>query len=561
MPEYLAPGVYIEETSFRSKSIEGVSTSTTAFVGPTRRGPVGGTPEMVTSVADFERIYGGPGSLSHGRNYVALAVRAFFENGGSRLYVSRAFQANSEADTGVAAVADTAVGVTIAARFPGASGNGSITFREAGQQVSGGAIAKLATGTVALVPNGADPDILAVKTAAGWKDGSDADVAVAANATIQVLSLSAEAVDGDGNVQLAEGMGYDSRHPRFIANVMAAAPSRRVDALQNMYAVSVTNAVNFAALRSALLGSAPAAKHAATGGNDGAAPGASGYDAALNALDPLDDVSILAAPGHSANSAAAAIRSSLISNVEAPGRYRVAVLDSGLGKAPSDVKGTRGGIDSDRAALYYPWVTIANPLARPGDASEPMEIDVPPSGALCGIYARNDAERGVWKTPANEVVRGALRFERELSHGEVEALNPLGINCLRSFTGRGHRVWGGRTASSDPEWKYLSVRRYFNYLESSIERGTQWAVFEPNGKALWENVRQTISDFLYNEFRSGALLGDTTDEAYFVRCDRSTMTQNDLDNGRMVCLIGVAVVKPAEFVIFRIGQKTASSRG
>ena len=139
-------------------------------------------------------------------------------------------------------------------------------------------------------------------------------------------------------------------------------------------------------------------------------------------------------------------------------------------------------------------------------------------------------------------------------------LNPVGVNCLRYLPGRDLRVWGARTISSDPEWKYVNVRRYMIYLEHTVDRGTQWAVFEPNGEALWANIRETVSSFLYNEWRSGALLGGSPEEAYFVRCDRSTMTQNDLDNGRLICLIGVAVLKPAEFVIFRIGQKTADAR-
>jgi phage tail sheath protein FI len=209
--------------------------------------------------------------------------------------------------------------------------------------------------------------------------------------------------------------------------------------------------------------------------------------------------------------------------------------------------------------MYYPWVVVNNPLAGP-NSPQPAEIALPPSGFVCGIYARSDVERGVWKAPANEVVRGALRFERNINHGEQELLNPIGVNCLRYLSGRGFRVWGARTISSDPEWKYVNVRRYFNYLEASIDRGTQWVVFEPNGELLWANVRGTIADFLLNEWKSGALLGTKQDEAFFVRCDRTTMTQNDLDNGRLVCLIGVAVVKPAEFVIFRIGQKTADAK-
>jgi phage tail sheath protein FI len=176
---------------------------------------------------------------------------------------------------------------------------------------------------------------------------------------------------------------------------------------------------------------------------------------------------------------------------------------------------------------------------------------------VAGIYARNDAEKAVFKAPANEVVRGAIGFELLLNKAQQDILNPEGVNCFRFFEGRGFRLWGARTISSDPEWKYISVRRYFAYLERSIDKGTQFVVFENNSESLWAIVTRTVEDFLFNEWRSGALLGTKPEEAFFVRCDRSTMTQNDLDNGRLICLIGVAVVKPAEFVIFRIGQWTA----
>jgi hypothetical protein len=283
---------------------------------------------------------------------------------------------------------------------------------------------------------------------------------------------------------------------------------------------------------------------------------------ALSTLGRLDDVSIVAAPGCTAYATNAndAITLALIAHAEGRRRYRIAVLDTEAALTPGGARAARSRMDSHRAALYYPWVVVANPNARPGNDRVPKEIALPPSGFICGIYARNDIERGVFKAPANEVVRGALRFERDVSFGEQEMLNPLGVNCLRFFPGRGYRVWGARTASSDPEWKYVNIRRYFNYLEASIDRGTQWAVFEPNGERLWANVRTTVSDFLYNEWVTGALLGTRPEEAFFVRCDRSTMTQNDLDNGRLICLIGVAALKPAEFVIFRIGQKTADAR-
>ena len=176
------------------------------------------------------------------------------------------------------------------------------------------------------------------------------------------------------------------------------------------------------------------------------------------------------------------------------------------------------------------------------------------------LYARTDETRGVHKAPANEVVRLATGLELLLTSTQQAVLNPHGINCLRWFEGRGYRVWGARTASSEPEWKYLNVRRYCAYLEHSIERGTQWAAFEPNGPQVWSNVRSAVEDFLFKEFSNGRLLGTKPEEAYFVRCDRTTMTQDDLDNGRLVCLVGVAPLRPAEFVIFHIAQQTADAR-
>jgi hypothetical protein len=296
------------------------------------------------------------------------------------------------------------------------------------------------------------------------------------------------------------------------------------------------------------------------GGHDGAEPEAATYETALEKLGGIEDISIIAAPGSSAYASDQSVRNALITAAERRRAYRIAVLDPPKDKMVDEVRDLRGLNDSTRAALYYPWVVVPNPSAGPADPGATKELVLPPSGFVCGIYARSDIERGVWKAPANEVVRSALRFETDVNFAEQEILNPAGVNCLRYLSGRGYRVWGARTISSDPEWKYVSVRRYFNYLERSIDVGTQWAVFEPNGERLWSNIRETIGSFLYSEWRSGALLGEDPKQAYFVRCDRSTMTQNDLDNGRLVCLVGVAVVKPAEFVIFRVGQKTADSR-
>ena len=584
MPEYLAPGVYVEETSFRAKSIEGVGTSTTAFAGPTRKGPFRATaddqevPELLTSFGDFERIYGGitdlalTGTSPH-TNYLAHAVRAFFNEGGSRLYVARAVGAGATTASGQVTPDGTAAAeaVHFVSRFPGSLGNGQVVVREQLAPVAATAMANAPAGTL-LVTGSGGTTAYHLKVGNDWHPAADPsaaaeDATTLAADTPRIVTLLVVAIDADGDNLSFEGLGYDRGHPLWVGHVMSAAPARRADHLQNMFAVTVGANASALELRNALFTGATtnAAGElertiALTGGLDGAEPVAANYSLALGELAGLEDISIVAAPGSSAYAEAQAINNLLISHAESRRAYRIAVLDLPPAQLPGDARTLRGLIDSRYAAVYYPWVVVSNPLARPGREDIPRELALPPSGFVCGIYARNDVERGVWKAPANEVVRGALRFELDINFAQQEMLNPIGVNCLRYLSGRGFRVWGARLASSDPEWKYVNVRRYFNYLESSIDRGTQWAVFEPNGERLWANVRQTIADFLYNEWRNGALLGTKTEEAFFVRCDRSTMTQNDLDNGRLVCLIGVAVIKPAEFVIFRIGQKTADAR-
>jgi len=584
MPEYLAPGVYVEETSFRAKSIEGVGTSTTAFVGPTRKGPFRAgddtpeTPELLTSYGDFERIYGGFDDLDLGgtaprTNYLAHAVLAFFNEGGSRLYVSRVVGAGATAASGAVRGGAADEQVAFVARFPGRLGSGRVVVREVVAPASATTMATAPAGT--LLRTGAPAAfVYNVKVGNDWRPadnlaGPVADAAALAGATPAILTLLTVAIDLANEVVSLEDMGFDRGHPRWVGHAMAERPSRRSDHLNNLFAIRIGANVSAIELRDALFAGGAVNGQGEmeqtwllSGGADGGVPTDENYRVALLDIASLEDVSIVAAPGAAAHSGIAqAVNARLIAHASARRAYRIVVLDTPPEQTPAEARAVKSLIDSKYAALYYPWVTVPNPLARPGREDIPRELSLPPSGFVSGIYARNDVERGVYKAPANEVVRSAIRFEIDVNFGQQEMLNPLGVNCLRLLSGRGYRVWGARLASSDPEWKYVSDRRYFNYLESSIDRGTQWAVFEPNGERLWANVRQTISDFLYNEWRNGALLGTTTDEAYFVRCDRSTMTQNDLDNGRLVCLIGVAIIKPAEFVIFRIGQKTADARG
>ncbi len=636
MPEYLAPGVYIEETSFRPKTIEGVSTSTAGFVGPTRFGPINGEPELLTSYTDFERIYGGLDQLEFddngsAHNYMAHAVRAFFNEGGKRLYVSRVFSGNAIADYGKATEEVQAPPVpgpydgmlTVEARHPGKAGEGVVYFLlklgdnifDTSASVLRGAreydvvVAKGSSignsgpssdGTIYWLETVVDetkqktfrfhPAI--VESPPGGFFLSDTSVDLS---SVQVLTVNVT-FEGNGKFQdpqTWENLGFHPKHMQGLTRIFTNEPINRATELWVPITIStdIENGAQIAdfflsrpspvtespgkTILEALLQENPKLDDDAfiyraslANGSDGSVPlvedyegevDQNGWKSGLVAFEDLEDISIVATPGATGffnNDDAGKNTSQTITNTLLMHchkmRYRVAVLDTFEKQVGPEVNQWRAKFDSTHAAMYYPWVTVLDPVTRD-------ELHLPPSGFVAGIYARNDIDHGVHKAPANEVVRSAIGFEYLINKGQQDVLNPRGVNCFRFFPGRGYRLWGARTISSDPEWKYINVRRYFAYLERSIDRGTQWIVFENNSEPLWAKVARTVDDFLYNEWKSEHLMGTAPEEAYFVRCDRSTMTQNDIDNGRLICLIGVAPVKPAEFVIFRIGQWTADS--
>lgn len=273
-----------------------------------------------------------------------------------------------------------------------------------------------------------------------------------------------------------------------------------------------------------------------------------GQRTGIQALAERDDIAMVAVPGVTLET----VQSALLTHAELL-RYRIAVLDA----PPTALDVTalqvhRFNYDSKYGAYYAPWVKALNLVSGRIEA-------FPPSGYAMGIYARSDNTVGVHKAPANEVVRNITEVALPFTAAEQDVLNPVGVNLIRDLTPRGIRLWGARTISSDQEWKYVNFRRLFIYIEHSIDLGTQWVVFEPNNEALWAKVVETITPFLIGVWKSGALLGTKPEDAFFVHCDRSTMSQDDLDNGRLICEIGLAPVAPAEFVIFKIGQFTASS--
>ncbi len=280
-------------------------------------------------------------------------------------------------------------------------------------------------------------------------------------------------------------------------------------------------------------------------------PGAGpGERKGLQSLQDLDEIAIIAAPGIADPN----VHGALIEQCERL-KYRFAVLEAPRASTIPQVEAYRNQFDTRYAAIYFPWLTINDPLTgRPRTA--------PPSGHVIGVYARVDNTRGVHKAPANEVLGGITGLELGLTNGEQGVLNePRNINVIRDFrqSQRGIRIWGARCVTSDLDWRYVNVRRLFIYLEHSLDKGTQWVVFEPNAEPLWARARQAVSTFLTRVWRDGALAGTKPEQAFFVTCDRTTMTQDDIDNGRLIMLIGVAPVKPAEFVIIRIGQQVGGA--
>lgn len=610
MPEYLAPGVFVEETSFRSKSIEGVATSTTGFVGLAHYGPVqfpGGPsatePRLVTSFVEFERIYGrlDPLAVTGAADdvpYLAHAARAFFLNGGRRLYIARVFAPGIT--DGVAEETVTVTPTTSAnwrARWPGRAGNVAITCEairsgDVGIHVPGdpphanivqdGAVLEVVPAGTPMPSRTTpvDPNRLRVLhiAADGAQTFSMADgtpgLPVVTDLLLPVEVDVQVAVDAQ-RTDVYPRLNTNPGHRRYLGRILAQNDPEDEDSVA--WFDDGLLGTDPIALLLALVGTfePPRTVRRLSGGDDGVLPGDDGFGGraadpddsslkatGLEALAEVDDIAIVALPDAGAiedDDLRFLVVQRLIAHASVPSHYRIAVVDGPKGSSLNQIRAFRGNFDSSYAALYHPWIEILDPTESAAPGSTRAKLTIPPSGFVCGIYANTDITRGVFKAPANEVITGLTRFELNINRPRQEVLNPEHINALRFLEGRGNRVWGARTLSSDPEWLYVNVRRLFIFLEHSIDIATQWAIFEPNNEALWRNITRTVKGFLEVQWRNGALLGSTPEQAFFVRCDRTTMTQNDLDNGRLICLIGVAPTKPAEFVIFRIGQWTADS--
>lgn len=587
MAEYLSPGVYVEEYDSGATPMQGVSTSTAGFVGLAERGPVIGQPQLVTSFADYKRMYGGYLSqAAYGSNrFLPYAVEQFFANGGARAYIVRAVPGDAKAGSRTTGV------LKLTAANPGA------WAEDLRVVVTPASKAK----TQVLAVNGAD---LTLKNADGFNPGDVVELfdgKTAAHATVKSVLDKVVTLDAPCTLDVADTKVGTAKYIKTCEITITARLGETVetfenlslkpDALNNVCVKTAKSDLICVEVTAAKAPAAPAPKEKDKDGKEIPAPapkaasivpyelcGGSGSEmvltlqggsngsvltvtpdaflgkddgpgkrTGLQAFQENGNVSIMAIPGVTAPE----VQASLIAFCENK-KSCFAILDVPMElKKTNDVANFRDMYDSTYAAMYHPWLEMY-------DAGAKRSAYFPPSGAMAGIYARTDIERGVHKAPANEVVRGCTGLSCAYNEGEQDILNPIGVNLIRSFTGRGIRVWGARTISSNGLWKYLNVRRLFIYVEESIKANTNWVVFEPNSTTLWNRVARTIETFLATCWRDGALAGSTPSEAFFVECGPTTMTQDDIDNGRLICQIGIAPVKPAEFVIFRITQKTAS---
>lgn len=512
MPEYLAPGVFIEEIERGPRPIEGVATSTAAFLGETERGPT--RPRLITSFNDYRRHFGG--TFAEGK-FMPYALNGFFDNGGRRAYVCRLVGNGGETAKGQLG------GIDLVAAGPGDWGNRVFV------KLSGGA---------SNIP-GQNPTTFKLQVAY-W------DTPAPGGAYPDPFNAA-------DNHKLPRPTYYETFDDlNFIDPVSPDFYSKRLNGNSGFVALAVDDAPPLAALPEVPL-------TALGGGADGAAlttvdfTGANDESNKRTGLSALDldeyrEVALVCAPGVSD----VAI-SKLIYEHCARNRFRFAVLDCAKGQGNAGTIDPRKDMVTSYAAFYYPWVYTS-------DLRTGVKKLVPPSGHVLGLYARTDTERGVWKAPANDTLRGVFDLEYYVDTGTQEVLNPRGVNAIRKFPGRGIQVWGSRTLTDNALWRYVSVRRLFIFLENSIYQNTQWVVFEPNDPRLWERVKDTIRLFLRTQWRNGALMGKTEDEAFTITCDRSTMTQDDILNGRLICEIGIAPVRPAEFVVFRIFQNTSEAQ-
>jgi phage tail sheath protein FI len=523
MPEYLYPGVYVEEIDTGNQPIEGVSTSIAGFLGIAERGPL--LPTLVTSYTEFVRNFGGYVQISGVDYYLAYGVEGFFLNGGQEAYIARVASSTAVAATGGSG------GLGLTAIGPGTWGN-RVFYKIADAGSNDPTQFKLFIMYYQTMP--------ALTT-----NGTPAGTVAADAPTVAASTLVVDPTLRDP-VSLRDSNRTEPTITEVYDN-LTANPNAT-----SFYVTVVNNASTIVTLSQTAAGRpADTAPLQLTGGTDGTTAIAladfegnptalPGTRTGIAGLNDVDEISLLCCPDENLFPQ---IASNLVAQCELR-MDRFAILQSAF--AAGNPSNLCPSVPSKYAAFYYPWMNVTNPITG-------RQLSIPSGAHVAGICARSDNAIGVHKDPANEPILGINSLQFNLDDGTQSILNPRGVNCHRYFRSSGNLVWGGRTTTSDPDWKYINVRRLFIFIEKSIKQGTQWVVFEPSNSALWARVRRSVSDFLTGLWKDGMLMGDKKEQAFFVKCDQTTMTQADIENGRLIVVVGVAPVYPAEFVIFRIG--------
>lgn len=576
MAEYLSPGVYVEEFDSGPTPMQGVGTSTGGFIGVAEKGPSIGAPVFVTGPADFTRKFGGylHGTEFGDYRFLAHAVNHFFANGGSKAFVMRVVP--PDATIAKAKCLEGKEGtIEISARNEGSWGNSVIVSFEASsssktqilEDLGEGkyrlkSVAGFDVGDVVELEGSGKPQFSVVTNVTGNNvtfskpfEGEVVDAGLLPKIVVKTCEMNVVVEEGEIVEKYAD-VSFNVLSPLFIEKVMSKSEIVRLTAKPVEGAIAPIDVV-----KQVFGGKGNEVKVTLSGGANGTAAALTDADfigkddgpgsrTGIQAFLDNTDVNIIAVPGVTSPD----VQLSLVSHCEKLAS-RFAVLDIPMtAKTVPDILQHRDIVDSDYCAMYHPWIKVFDPLDK-------KDTFIPPSGSVMGIFARSDSNRGVHKAPANEVLANCTGLYANYNVIEQDLLNPKGVNLIRKFPGAGIRVWGARTASSKPLWKYVNVRRLFIYIEESIKANTNWVVFEPNDVALWSRVKRTVEIFLEGIWRTGALVGASPAEAFFVDVGPNTMSKDDIDNGRLICTIGVAPVKPAEFVIFRITQKTEEAAG
>ncbi len=564
MAEYLSPGVYVEEYESSPRAIEGVGTSTAGFVGMTVKGPTVGAPSLVTSFADFQRQFGGYLSeYTHGEyRYLPYAVEQFFTNGGTRCFVTRVIPEDAKMAVGKAGI------LSLRAANEGKWGNRimvsmttvnkrkmQLIAKESDLVYTAKSVAGFAEGDLVEFAGELNRISAIFENTVTFEQafaGDPVDTALVPKAVLYSVEMDVT-VRYEGETEVYSGLNLNPTSPGYIAEKLKNSSILAVEDVA--LAPELANPVSLIFGEGKLAGTL-----SFTGGSDGSMDSVNagtyigedkgpGKRTGIQSFVENTVASIIAVPGVTIPE----VTVSLVAHCENQ-QNRFAILDIPKDKVKvDDVLEYRGIVDSTYAAMYHPWVQVFDPITK-------KPCFVPPSGSVAGVYSRTDVTRGVHKAPANEIVQ-CTGLSVGYNNGEQDILNPAGVNLIRALPGQGIRVWGARTASSNSGFKYVNVRRLFIYVEQSIKAATNWVVFEPNNSSLWARVQMTVSSFLENMFRAGMLAGETPAESFFVDIGPSTMSRDDIMNGRLICEIGIAPSRPAEFVIFRVTQFTSEAAG